>query len=183
MHFRIIFLFFILPSSTLFSQVSDSEMENLKNKWRVDLRAKGHDLAAEYLRHDGVSDFSDSIVRLFLEDTFVVENLLTKQLQKESSTLGINKANLACASEYEKLVDKYYMILLSKMTGGDKELLVSWQNSWKSTMEEERKLIGKLMQEEYSGGGSIQSITYTQRLMNAQKDHVLILIDYLSHLI
>lgn len=183
MRFGILFLLFALQSSILFSQVSDAEMEKMKSKWRVDLRAKGHDLAAEYPKQDGISDFSDSIIRLFLEDTFVVENLLTKQLQKESSTLGINKANLSCASEYEKLVDRYYAILLSKMIGTDKELLVSWQNSRKSYMEEERTLIGKLMQEEYSGGGSIQSITYTQRLMRAQKDHVLMLIDYLTHLI
>lgn len=180
---RIVLFLAVFQTSFLFSQLSDSEMETLKNKWRVDLREKGHKLAVKSERPEGVSDFADSITRLFLEDTFVVENLLSRQLEKESTNLGINKANLACASEYEKLVEKYSGILLSKMKDEDKVIFASWQNTRKSYAEAERALIGKLMQEEYSGGGSIQSIIYTKRLMNAQKEHVLTIIDYLAHLI
>lgn len=180
---RIVFILAVFQSSLAFSQLSDSEMETLKDKWRSDLREKGYKLALKTPRQEGVSDFSDSIMRLFLEDTFVVENLLSRQLEKESTNLGINKANLACASEYEKLAEKYYAILLSKMKDDDKPTLVSWKTARKSCMEAERALIGKLMQEEYSGGGSIQSLTYTSRLMNAQKEYVLKIVDYLIHLI
>lgn len=180
---RIVCFIVFLQSSFLFSQVSDSEMETMKTKWRVELRQKGHELAMKSSRKEGASDFSDSISRLFLEDTFVVENLLSRQLEKEKTNLGINKANLACASEYEKLVTKYSTILLSKMKEEDQELFVSWQESWKTLMEKERTLIGKLMQEEYSGGGSVQSLTYTGRLMNQQKNHLLLLMNYLSELI
>jgi hypothetical protein len=180
---RILLLFFVFQYSFAFSQILDSEMETLKTRWRVELRLKGHELVRKMNIAEGMSDFSDSIQRLFLEDTFVVENLYRKQLEKESTTLGINKANLACASEYEQLVDKYFTILSVKMNMEDKELLVSWQKDWKSMMEKERTLIGKFMQEEYSGGGSIQSIEYTDRLMKQQKHHLLILIDYLTHLI
>lgn len=180
---RIIFILAVLQSSLVFSQISDSEMEKLKDKWRVDLREQGYKLAMKSQRQEGVSDFSDPIIRLFQEDTFVVENLLIRQLEKESTNLGINKANLACASEYEKLAEKYYAILLSKMKDDDKPILAAWSNARKSYMEAERTLIGKLMQEEYSGGGSIQSLVYTKRLMNAQKEHVLIIVDYLAHLI
>lgn len=165
------------------AQVSDSQMESFKAKWRVELREKGHELAIDLPREEGKSAFSDSIQRLFLEDTFVVENLLRLQLEKESSTLGINKANLACSSEYEKLVEKYFSILQSKMLDEDKELLNSWQKDWKTLMDRERVLIGKLMQEPYSGGGSIHSIDYTKRLMNQQKSRLLLLIDYLTHII
>lgn len=179
---RIVFVFVFLQSFALFSQVSDEEMEKLKTRWHADLRTKGHELALKS-KDDGMSEFSDSILRLFLEDTFVVENLYRRQLSKDITNLGMNKASLACASEYELLVDKYYGILLSKMNPDDRQMLVSWQNDWKTLMEKERTLIGKLMQEEYSGGGSVQSLTYTSRLMKAQKDHVLILIDYLSQLI
>jgi len=180
---RIIFLFFVFQYSCAFSQVSDSEMEDLKVKWRVELRSKGHELVRKMNMAPGMSDFSDSIQRLFVEDTFVVENLYRRQLEKESTTLGMNKANLACASEYEQLVDKYFKILSVKMNTDDKDLLSSWQTDWKTMMEKERALIGKLMQEEYSGGGSIHSIEYTDRLLKQQKHHLLILIDYLTHLI
>lgn len=180
---RIILLFFVFQYSSVFSQVSDSEMEDLKVKWRVELRSKGHELVRKIEGSQAMSDFSDSIIRLFWEDTFVVENLYQKQLEKDVSTLGMNKANLACSSEYELLVEKYYAILLSKMKPDDKELLTSWQSSWKALMEKERALIGKLMQEEYSGGGSVQSLTYTTRLMTEQKNHLLNLIDYLTNLI
>ena len=180
---KIAFVLLFIQSALVYGQVSDAEMETLKSKWRVDLRKKAHDLFSESPAQEGMSAFSDSIQRLFSEDTFVVENLLNKQLEKDPTTLGMNKANLACASEYEQLINKYYGILLSKMKGEDKELLVSWQHAWKALMEKERPLIGKLMQEEYSGGGSIQSLNYTNRLMNEQKAHLLLLIDYLIHLI
>jgi hypothetical protein len=180
---KITLLFLLVCGSSAYAQVSDSEMERLKINWRVELRLEGHELALKLEKEEGKSSFSDSIQRLFLEDTFVVENLLRKQLEKESTTLGINKANLACTSEYEQLVDKYFAILSAKMTTEDKDLLASWQKDWKSMMDEERKLIGKFMQEEYSGGGSIQSIEYTNRLMLQQKNHLLLLINYLTHLI
>lgn len=180
---RIAFLFLVFLYSAAYAQISDSEMETLKTKWRVEFRSKGNKLALKTPRVEGQSDFSDSVQRLFLEDSFVVENLLRKQLEQESTTLGMNKANLACSSEYEKLVDKYFAILLVKMKGEDKDLLLSWQKDWKSLMEKERTLAGKLMQEEYSGGGSIHSIEYTSRLMLQQKNRLLTIIDYLTHMI
>lgn len=180
---RIALLFLVFQHSITFAQISDSEMERLKINWRVELRLEAHELALKLPKVEGKSDFSDSIQRLFLEDTFVVENLLRKQLEKESTNLGINKANLACASEYEQLVDKYFTILSSKMAEEDSDLLETWQKDWKLMMEKERTLIGKFMQEEYSGGGSIQSIEYTHRLMDQQKHHLLLLINYLTHLI
>lgn len=190
---RITFLFFVFLYSSADAQISDSEMETLKTKWRVELRARWHELSQHpereggdsnlSERENGASDFSDSIRRQFLEDNFVAENLRQKQLDKEATTLGINKANLACASEYENLVDKYFKILLSKMKDEDKYLVISSQKDWKSLMEKERTLAGKLMQEEYSGGGSIHSIEYTNRLMMQQKNRLLTLIDYLTHLI
>lgn len=179
-----ILLFLVVPYFSVFAQLSDSEMEDLKVKWRVELRSKGSELSLKKSRVEGMSDFSDSIQRIFLEDTFVVENLFQRQLEKESTTLGINKANLACASEYALLGNKYYNLLLAKMkTQEDKELLVSWQDEWKTLMEKERALIGVFMQEPYSGGGSIHSIEYTNRLMVQQKSHLLLILDYLTHLI
>ncbi|MDF3025815.1 MAG: hypothetical protein K0S23_122 [Fluviicola sp.] len=190
---RIALLFLVLRYSSVHAQISDSEMETLKTKWRVELRERWHELsqhpereggASDYSeRETGASDFSDSIRRRFLEDTFIADNLRQKQLDKEATTLGINKANLACASEYEKLVEIYFNILLSKMKDKDKDLVISSQKDWKSLMEKERALAGKLMQEEYSGGGSLHSIEYTERLMNQQKNRLLTLINYLTHLI
>ncbi|WP_294675602.1 hypothetical protein [uncultured Fluviicola sp.] len=180
---RIVFLLILFNGSSLSAQVSDSEMENMKTKWRAGLTVKARNLEEKTTFKEGMSEFADSIQRLFLKDTFIVENLYRKQLDADATTLGMNKAALACASEYELLIDKYYTILLDKMNPEDRELVISWQANWKVLMEKERALTGKLMKEEYSGGGSIHSLTYTSRLMNAQKEHVLILIDYLTHLI
>lgn len=180
---KIAFLSLFMHCSLVYGQVSDSEMEKLKTSWRAELRSEGAELAAKKSRTEGMSNFSDSISRLFLEDTFVVENLLQRQLGKDHTTLGMNKAYLAAASEYDALGEKYFQVLLAKMQAEDAELLTSWQKDWKTLLEKERALIGKLMQEPYSGGGSMQSLTYTARLMKAQKDHVFTLVDYLTHLI
>lgn len=176
------FLFLTLHFSS-FAQVSDAEMEALRADWKPELAEKARQLSAKMPRKEGMSDFSDSIQHLFVKDTFIVENLLRRQSAKEPTTLGMNKANLFCASEYEKLVDKYFAILQSKMMKEDSELLVSWQKEWKTLMDTERILVGRLMQEPYSGGGSIHSLEYTARLMNQHKNHLMTLIDYLTHMI
>jgi hypothetical protein len=182
MKFQLICLVLFISGSVGYSQVSDTEMQSLKSKWRVELQSKGHELALKAPKVTG-SAFADSVQCLFLEDTFVVENLLRKELKKDPSTLGMNKANLASASEYEKLVDSYFVLLSSKMKKEDVELLISWQKDWKIMLEKERALIGKLMQEEYSGGGSLQSLEYSNRLRMQQKNRLLLLVDYLTHLI
>jgi hypothetical protein len=180
---RIVLLVAVFHYSFSFAQISDSEMETLKTNWRIHLRENGHLLAMKALKIQGRSDFSDSIQRLFIEDTFVVENLLRKQVEKESTNLGINKATIACSVEYEQLADKYYAILVSKMSEEDKKSVELWQQTWKTMIEKERVLIGHLMQERYSGGGIIHSLEYTNRLMMQQKNHLLTVIDYLTHMI
>ena len=118
---RILFLLLVFSGSSLFAQVSDTEMENMKTKWRAGLTAKARNLAEKTPHTEGISEFGDSIQRLFLKDTFVVENLYHRQLDADATNLGMNKAALACASEYELLVDKYYTILLDKMNPEDPE--------------------------------------------------------------
>ncbi|WP_300664918.1 lysozyme inhibitor LprI family protein [Fluviicola sp.] len=177
----VILLFFF--SVRLNAQVSDSEMESLKADWWLELKKEAHQMIRKMPREEGMSDFADSVQRLFVQDTFVVENILRRQSDKEPTTLGMNKANLFCASEYEKLVDKYFSMLQAKMKKEDVELLLSWQKDWRKLMATEQALIGKLMQEHYSGGGSIHSIEYTARLMNQNKNRLLTIIDYLTHMI
>ncbi|WP_430406857.1 hypothetical protein [Fluviicola sp.] len=72
---RIALLFLVFQYSSAFSQVSDSEMERLKINWRVELRSEAHELALKLPKAEGKSDFSDSIQRMFMEDTFVVEGV------------------------------------------------------------------------------------------------------------
>lgn len=165
------------------SQVSDAEMDELKTGWRLELSETAHQLVLKRPKEKGMPEFSDSIQRLFIQDTFIVENIIRRQSAKEPSTLGINKARLYGASEYEKLVDKYFGILQSKMKKEDAELLLTWQKEWRTLMNTEQLLVGRLMQEPYSGGGSIHSMTYTARLMNQYKNRLLTIIDYLTHMI
>lgn len=165
------------------AQISDSEMEELKADWWLELKKEAHQMIRKMPKEESMSDFSDSVQRLFLQDTFVLENIFRRQLDKEQTTLGINKANLFCASEYEKLVDKYFSMLQTKMKKEDTDLLLSWQKEWKKLMVTEQTLIGKLMQEQYSGGGSIHSIEYTSRLMNQNKNRLLTIVNYLTHMI
>ncbi len=177
----IVLLFFF--SAKLNAQISDSEMEELKANWWLELKKEAHQMIRKMPKEESMSDFADSVQRLFVQDTFVLENILRRQSDKEPTTLGINKTNMFGASEYEKLVDKYFSMLQARMKKEDQDLLLSWQKDWKKLMVEEQALIGKLMQEQYSGGGSIHSIEYTFRLMNQHKNRLLTIIDYLTHMI
>lgn len=181
--FRIIIVVCLTLHFSSSAQVSDAEMDALRANWREELSETAHQKILRMPKKEGMPEFSDSIQRLFVRDTFLVENILRRQSAKEPSTLGINKAQLFCASEYDQLVDKYFAILQSKMKKEDAELLVSWQKEWRTLMNTEKLLVGRLMQEPYSGGGSIHSLVYTARLMNQNKNRLLTIIDYLTHMI
>ena len=58
---------------------------------------------------------------------------------------------------YDKLMNKYYNKLLKIFNPEDKKVLIEAQKSWIKFRDAETKLIWTMTNEEYSGGGTIQS--------------------------
>ena len=93
----------------------------------------------------------------FSVDTFRIEQLVSKRMQIDYSTVGMNTTVEEMAISYDKLLNKYYNKLLKLLNTEDKKTLINAQRSWLTYRDAETKLIGTMTKEEYSGGGTIQS--------------------------
>ncbi|MFZ6023796.1 MAG: lysozyme inhibitor LprI family protein [Bacteroidota bacterium] len=93
----------------------------------------------------------------FAVDTFRIEQLVSKRIDIDYSTQGMNKAVQEMTKSYDSLMNKYYTKLLQVLKQEDKKILVNAQKAWLIYRDTEAKLIGTLTKIEYSGGGSIQS--------------------------
>jgi len=58
-------------------------------------------------------------------------------------------------------MNRYYNRLLKLLNAGNKQTLVTAQKAWLTYRDSESKLIGTLTKEEYSGGGTMQSLIST----------------------
>ena len=70
---------------------------------------------------------------------------------------------------YDKLLNKYYKILYAKLKPEDKEEFKKSQSNWIKFRDSERIMIGIVSQDEYSGGGTIQSILKASRICESRK--------------
>jgi uncharacterized protein YecT (DUF1311 family) len=93
----------------------------------------------------------------FSVDTFRIEQIVSKRMDIDYSTVGMNITVDEMTTSYDKLMNKYYNKLLKILKPEDKKTLVTAQKTWLAYRDAEAKLIGTMTKEEYSGGGTIQS--------------------------
>jgi uncharacterized protein YecT (DUF1311 family) len=93
----------------------------------------------------------------FMKDTFRINNTMKRSIDFDYSTHGMNEAMLQAYDAYDSLLNVYYNKLLSILDLTDKKILVQAQKAWILFRDNEKKLIGLLGNEKYSGGGTIQS--------------------------
>lgn len=93
----------------------------------------------------------------FAVDTFVVEHVVRKRMDIDYSTAGMNMAVDEMINDYDKLLNKYYNKLLKLLQPADKKILIAAQKAWITYRNAESKLIGVMIKDEYSGGGTMQS--------------------------
>lgn len=97
----------------------------------------------------------------FSLDTFRIEQLVSKRMDIDYSTVGMRMAVNEKTTSYDKLMNKYYNKLLKVLKPEDKQILVAAQRAWIAYRDAEAKFIGVMTKDEYSGGGTIQSIIAT----------------------
>jgi len=93
----------------------------------------------------------------FSLDTFRIEQLVSKRIDIDYSTVGMNTTVEAMTTSYDKLLNKYYNKLLKALEPEDQKVLINAQRAWLAYRDAETKLIWTMTKEEYSGGGTIQS--------------------------
>lgn len=177
----IVFSSLLITFSAVAQEQSELELKRMKWKDSYTLKARTNlnDLSVE----DGLSDFADSVQRSVYVDTFVVERVYEEMLHFDGSTLGMNQANLYSMADYEALVFKYSEVVRNKLSQEDQLTFDEAQTAWLHYFEKERTFSGVLMNPEYSGGGTIQTLIYTNRLLDLQKQRLDFLLNCLIRMI
>ena len=114
----------------------------------------------------------------FSLDTFRIENIASRKIDIDYSTTGMNKSVIEMKASYEVIMNKYYKKLLDSLSEDDKKALIDAQKAWIKFRDSEMKLVGTLTEEEYSGGGSIQSNIYVSRDAQFMVDRTLEIFNY-----
>jgi len=174
-----LFIFFV---SISWGQLEESELAALKLSWNAELEQQIIELGIGSTHQDGWSDLSDSIYNAYEKDTFLINGILTRQLDIDGTTFGMVRALNDYEAEYDRLLNKYYLFLLSRMDQSDRETFKESQRNWLKFRDSERKFSGLLTEEKYSGGGTIQQIFYADWYADFTRRRVEELIDYLGRL-
>ncbi|SNR13873.1 lysozyme inhibitor LprI family protein [Tenacibaculum jejuense] len=124
---------------------------------------------------DSLANSKNYVSQIDLEfklDVYRIEKFASKKINVDNTTMGMTKAIFELEKEYDKLLNKYYQILLKKLKPEDYEKLKMSQRNWISFRDSERALIGIVSQEKYSGGGTIQKNIRASRICEITRKRV-----------
>jgi uncharacterized protein YecT (DUF1311 family) len=162
-----------------FSQaISDKDLA----RYKQEIKHEAQKLKQELLQKDNIYDCDKQIVVNFQIDTFLIERLQAKIESIDNSTAGATQSLYGMEMEYDKLLNKYYQLLLKKLNDPDKELLEQSQRNWILYRDSERKFNAEIAKDEYSGGGSMQLIFIANHYADITKKRVFELFYYLTRI-
>ena len=161
------------------SKIGNTEMDKLKNQIEKEITQIKKELESK----DYISEYEKKITIEFAIDTFKIERLLSQRIEIDCTTSGMFKATNEAEVEYDKLLNKYYQILMKKLNESDKELFKQSQRNWIQLRDAERKFNTELAKEVYSGGGSIQNLIIADKNLSITKKRVLDIFEYLTRFV
>lgn len=156
--------------------VSDSDMK----LYNQEIEKESIKVRQQLLKKDYLNDFDKQITIDFQIDTLKIEQLLKKRINGDYSTAGMTSAVYDSEIEYDKLLNKYYNILIKKLKNSDKEILKQSQKNWLQFRDSERKLNSEIAKSDYSGSGTIQGNIVAVQYLELTKSRTLDLYHYLS---
>ncbi|GAO43569.1 lysozyme inhibitor LprI family protein [Flavihumibacter petaseus] len=121
--------------------------------------------------------------REYIVDTMRIERLFAATIEIDYSTAGMVNAGYEARQQYDVLLNKYYKKLMAILKGDDKNTLVQAQKAWLAFRDAEFKLIGIVSKEEYSGGGTMQSLIDSAQFLAIVKQRTQELFDHLTRTI
>lgn len=125
-------------------------------------------------------DYTTALDIEFKTDVYRIEKLADKKIQIDFSTAGMTNAVFELNDNYDKLLNKYYAILMKKLNSKDQDKLKASQRNWLKFRDSEIELIGIISKEEYTGGGTIQSNIRASRICDLTRDRVIEIKEHLN---
>lgn len=119
----------------------------------------------------------------FKTDVYRIEKLADKKVEIDYTTSGMTKAIVELNNDYDKLLNKYYAILMKKLQAKDQDKLKEAQRNWIKFRDSEIQVIGIVSKTEYSGGGTIQSNIMAGRISDLTKNRLYTIKEHLNQFI
>lgn len=180
MKYILLILSFTLIAFSGFAQspkeISNTDLAKLKQE----IQNEAQKLRQQLMEEDYLSDFEKQISIDFQIDTFQIEKLLSKRTSIDYSTYGMTEAAYQTEAEYDRLLNKYYLLLLKKLDASDKEILKQSQRNWIQYRDSERKFNNILAKDQYSGGGTIQNVIVASEYVEITRKRVIEIFHYLT---
>lgn len=145
--------FLLLAGLFLFNQLS----AQITPEQRADTKAKAEAETQQFKKT--LTGWADKDIE-YAVDTFRIQRIMEKTMDADYSTHGMNNAVNELTAAYDKLLNKYYKLILTKLSTADKQIFITAQRSWLAFRKAEENLILMLSKDQYSGGGTIQSNIY-----------------------
>jgi uncharacterized protein YecT (DUF1311 family) len=121
---------------------------------------------------DYLNDTEKKLTIDFKIDTFIVSKRFELYISQDYSDFGMKMASIYMLKDFEKLLNKYYKILLSKLKPEDKENLKITQRNWINYRESEKQFNYLVSEDKYSGGGTIQNLFVLSRNIEITQNRV-----------
>ena len=127
-------------------------------------------------------EYEDSISLVFQLDTFRVNLETRMRSERAMTTVEIAEVFIVENSNYDKLLNKYYKLLTSKLSDKDKNILKDSQINWMKFRDSEIKTIQMISENKYSLGGTMRIIDNAAFISNLTKRRVIELFEHLLRL-
>jgi uncharacterized protein YecT (DUF1311 family) len=169
-------IFFFFFKSLSYSQTNDGPVEmtpEIKKQIKLEI-----DLEAIKFKQTLKAKKENNTQIEFMTDTFRVEELMSKWIELDYRDFAMKEATYEAADLYDSLLNKYFKKLLAVLKGNDKKILTEAQKAWISFRDNEGRLTEIISKDEYSGGGTIQSLLNASIYLNLVKDRTITLFQY-----
>jgi uncharacterized protein YecT (DUF1311 family) len=141
-------IFFSFGQKNAPKEITSQVLQKIKADVEKDVSAFKQKISKEEMTADRIE---------FSVDTFRIEQIVSKRMDIDYSTNGMNITVEEMTVSYDKLMNKYFNKLFKSLKPEDKKVLVTAQKAWIGYRNAEGKLIGTMTKDIYSGGGTIQS--------------------------
>lgn len=176
-------IFFLMLSYSFFAQGPRQLTAKEINEINLKVDKEANNLRSQMEKDNSSFSINKNLEIEFQIDTFKIEQKINKRLEVDYSTAGMLAVIYFAKNEYDQLLNKYYQLLLIKLDNSDKEILKEAQRNWIKYRDSEINLIETLSEEEYSGGGTLQSVTVSSEIMDLTKQRTIELYTYLVQII
>ncbi len=106
----------------------------------------------------------------FTIDTFKIEKEMEEFMNIDNTTYGMKEAVMIATEKYDSILNKYYKKLLTTLKKEDKKILIKAQKAWLTFVDNETALEEVISNDEYTGGGTGQSLTNLWQYMDLVKN-------------